>query len=90
MAFTATLKKVSVHGDQRVAQYDVTADAVSGVVATKVGVIESAFISPISMATAAGKVKINAKTATSAQNGSVNIADVASGDNFFLIVYGRS
>jgi len=89
MAYTVTLKKVTVFGDQKVAQYAVTSDAVSGVVSTKLKIIDSASLCPVSMNTGGIKVKINAATAAAASNGKVNLADLTSGDDLFLIVYGR-
>ena len=89
MAFTATLLKENVMGNQRVAQYKVSADAVSGIVATKMGVIDAIAVSPISMNSGGPKFKINCTTAAAASNGILNIADVTSGDDLFVTVYGR-
>lgn len=91
MAYTATLIKMNVIGNQRSAEYNVTSDAnQSGTVGTALGTLDAAFISPISMNTAGIKVKINTTGASAASNGNILISGCTSGDNFFLIVYGKS
>lgn len=89
MAFTATLIKNTVFGNQRVCQYDVTADAASGSVVTGLSVVDSIAVAPISMATAGCKFKKNLNDASAAANGTVFVSSAANGDNFFLTVYGR-
>jgi hypothetical protein len=90
MAYTATLQKINVMGNQRVSQYLVTADAASGSVVTNMGTLDCAVIGPISMATAGIKVKINTSAASAAANGQVLISSAVSGDAFFLICYGKA
>jgi len=90
MAFTGTLIRQNVVGDERMAHYDVTADALSGAVATSLGYITAAYIGPVSMATAAITVVINKNAAGSAANGSVHLSGCVNGDHFYLHVYGRS
>lgn len=90
MAFTATLLKKSVHGDERVEHYLVTADANSGSVSTGVGVITLAHLSVKSAATGAQKVKANLSAASAAANGSLFLSSCTSGDDFYVTVYGRS
>lgn len=90
MAYTTTLIKNSIMGNQRVAEYNVTADAASGSVATTVGLIDSIQITPISMATICGHFRINTNAASAASNGVLFCSSIANGDNFFLTVYGKS
>jgi hypothetical protein len=90
MAFTATLRKNAIAGNQRVCEYLVTADAASGMVATPLGYVESLAIGPVSMGTAAGKFKANLNDSSATANGTVFISSIANGDVFFLTVYGRS
>lgn len=90
MAYTATLQKISLVGNDRMAQYLVTADAASGSVVTNMGTLDSAVLGPVSMATAGIKIKINTNGASAASNGVVLISSAASGDSFFLICYGKS
>lgn len=89
MAYTATKLKGDVHGSQRVEQYLVTADAASGVVATGLQYVDCLSFAPKSCATAGFKVKANLSAASAAANGSVMVSSAASGDDFYLIVYGR-
>jgi hypothetical protein len=89
MAYTATLQKNNVMGNQRVAQYLVTADAASGVVVTTLGYIDAIAVAPVSMATAGAKFKANTNAASAAANGSVMVSSAANGDVFFLTVFGR-
>lgn len=89
MAFTATILKQTVHGDERVIHYSVLADAASGSVVTPLAFINQVMTSPQSLSTAIYKVKLNTSAASAAANGSVLISSVASGDTLFLTVYGR-
>lgn len=89
MAFTASILKQSVHGDERVIHYSVLADAASGAVATGLSIIHQVMTSPQSLTTAIYKVKMNTNAASAAANGSVMISSVASGDTLFLTVFGH-
>lgn len=90
MAYTATLIKNSVVSNDRMTQYLVTADAASGSVTTNLGLVDSALLGPVSMATAGIKIKINTSGASAASNGLILISSAANGDAFFLTVFGRS
>jgi hypothetical protein len=90
MAYTATILKQSVHGDERVIHYSVLADAASGSVATGLSVIHQVQTSPQSLTTAIYKVKANRNGAdTAALNGTVLISSIASGDVLLMTVYGH-
>lgn len=89
MAFTVTLVKHNVAGNERISIYDVTADAASGVIGTNIGVVDGIAISPISMATAGIKLKPNLSAASSAANGNIMASSCASGDRFFVTVFGH-
>jgi hypothetical protein len=89
MAYSVTTIRETVFGNQRVTQLQVTADAASGAVDAQMGVVESVQVTPISMATAAGKFKPNLNAASAASNGNVFVSSVAAGDVFFMTVYGR-
>lgn len=89
MAYTATLIKSTVHGDERALHYQVTADAASGSVATQLGFINAIHYAPISCATAAFKLKRNLSEASATANGTVMISSAVNGDVFFMTVYGR-
>jgi hypothetical protein len=89
MAYTKTLIKNTVFGNQRVIQYKVSADAVSGAVTAPLSYIDVALLTPISMTTNAILVKVNTTLGSAVANGSVYLANVTSSDDFFLILYGR-
>jgi len=91
MAYTATLTKKTVFGDERVQQYIVTADAASGTVATGLGNLSQIHWSAKSIATGATpiRVRMNANAAGTASLGTVGVSGCASGDEFYLTVYGR-
>lgn len=80
MAFTVT-KTNSVFGNKAVAICEVTADAASGTIVTGFGAIDGYSLSPISMATASPLIKKS--------GGTITVSAAASGDNFYLTVYGR-
>lgn len=89
MAYTVSILDQTVHGDQRVRQLLVTADAVSGVVQGGFNRVISVAYAPQSMNSAGIKIKINATTAAAASNGSINLADLTTGDALYLTVYGQ-
>lgn len=88
MAFTATLLKTTVFGDQRVQHYSVVADAASGSVSTGLGYVVACGYAPQSCATAGFKIKANLSAASATANGTVMVSSAANGDVFFLTVYG--
>jgi hypothetical protein len=89
MAFTASFLVKTVKGNQREHQIRVTADAASGSVTTGFSVIESLQHSPQSMTTVGHRVFMNLDAALAAENGTVAISGVATGDTMFLTVVGR-
>ncbi len=88
MAYTMTISDKTVLGNKRVILGLVSADAESGVVFPGLGRIDHIGMSPVSVATSGFKIKANAITGTSAGSG-INFAGAASGDDFYLTVYGR-
>lgn len=80
MAFTVT-KVTSVFGNQKVDLCTVTADAASGTIPTSVGAVNGLALCPLSMATSAIKVSVS--------GGTVTVSNAASGDAFYLTVFGR-
>lgn len=79
MAFTVA-KEDSVFGNKAVAFCVVTADAASGTIPTGLSRIASVSLAPLSMATSAIKMAVSA--------GTVTVSNAASGDAFYLTVYG--
>src|SRR5678816_2679121 len=84
MAFTATLKKHAISGNERVAIYQVAADAASGMVVTPLSYVDAVTWAPISMATFGGTIKINTNDSSAVANGTVFISSVANGDDCLL------
>lgn len=80
MAYTVT----GVHtvlGNQRVYIAEVTADGASGTIPTGFGTIVGHHIGPISMATSSPLMK--------ASGGTVTVSAAATGDHFYMFIYGR-
>lgn len=90
MAFTVTVVNKTVFGNKRVSLLDVTADAQSGVVDSGHSVVDAFTVGPISMATfSLVKIRPNINAASAASNGQIMVSGVASGDRFFLTVFGH-
>ena len=89
MAFTYTVTEKTVFGNQNVDQAVVTADAAAGAVATGLGTITHVLWAPKSCTTAAVKFAKNAGTGGTSTVGTLAITGCASGDEFFVTVYGR-
>jgi hypothetical protein len=89
MAFTAVGAVKTVHGNQNVWQGTVTADAVSGSVSFGFGILEHVIVSAKSATTGNLIVRLNQLAGGTAAAGSIGISQVASGDEWFVTVYGR-
>ena len=91
MAYTVSGLASTVFGNERVLHLQVTADGVSGVVATGLNYIYTCQATINSMVTTtAMRIKINTGAASAVVNGSLFISSVGgNGDVFFLTVYGR-
>ena len=89
MAFTITSVAKTVFGNKRVVDFRVTADAATQAIDTGLGFVESAIFTPESMTTAAGKMRLNQLAAGTASAGYIAISGVASGDVFYLKVFGQ-
>jgi hypothetical protein len=90
MAYTASIAKETVFGDQRVKMYNVTADANSGAIGTGLNYINAVSISLQSASSAGFKVKPNVGSgATASQFGQIFVSGCTNGDAFQLVVYGQ-
>lgn len=91
MAYTVTTIRKTVHGNERVAHFQVAADANSGAVSdTGMGFADCVAFSPVSMSSASEpKFKVNLNASAATANGTIFVSGVTSGDVFFLTVYGR-
>lgn len=89
MAYTATLVKTTVYGDNRVQHYKVTADAATQAIATGLNVIESVHISPGSLSTAGVKAYANSNASGVEAFGTVGLSGFVSGDVFYMTVFGH-
>lgn len=90
MAYSVTVVDKTVFGNKRVCIFDVTADAQSGVVETGLSRVDAFDVGPVSMATfSLVKFRPNISAASAAANGSIMVSGAASGDRFFITVYGK-
>ena len=89
MAFNVGVNHKMNLGNKRVHLISCSVDSASGNIATGLSVVDHVAISPISMATAAIIMKKNIGSGATAVNGTININGAATGDVFFLTVYGR-
>ena len=89
MAYSVSVTKKSVFGDQRVHFVSAVADAAEGEITTGLNFVEHFNISPKSATTAAVKTFKNVLTSGTASVGTISISGAVSGDEFYLVVYGR-
>jgi len=90
MAYTVSMLAKDVFGSKRAHLIKVTADAASGVFDTGLGVVEAFVTGDTSMATASPVLYINTgEDSSSTSNGFIFCSSCATGDAFFLTVYGR-
>lgn len=88
MAFTIG-REASVFGNKAVALLSCSVDSASGNIDTGLSVVDHVSLCPISMATSAIILKKNIGSGATARPGIININAAATGDVFFLTVYGR-
>jgi len=89
MAFTIGINQKVNLGNKRVHLLSCSVDSASGNIVTGLQVVDHISICPVSMATAAIVLKKNVGSGATAVNGTINVNGAASGDVFFLTVYGR-
>lgn len=89
MAYTVSILKNTVWGDQRVIQYSILADATTQTVATGLGYLDSIAVAAKSATSGLGKFKINVNASGVAANGSFGMSSIVSGDEYYVTVYGR-
>jgi len=88
MAFTVT-KTPSVFGNKRAVALKIIADAATQTVETGLSVIEWHAVSPVSCTTASIKVYYNSNASGVQSMGVLGISGAASGDIFFVTVFGQ-
>jgi hypothetical protein len=89
MAFTYTVADKTTFGNKHVHFATVVADAAAGSVNTGLGHVVAVEVTLKSATTGAYKVRANALESGTSAAGYVAISGVASGDEFFVTVYGR-
>lgn len=89
MAFTVSVNHKMNIGNKRVHLISCSVDSPSGNISTGLNVVDHVAICPISMTTAAIVLKKNVGSNSTAINGTINLNAGATGDVFFLTVYGR-
>lgn len=87
MAWSLT-RTHSVFGNQRVVMIDVTPDSAEANIETGLDVV-TAFSMGIKSLTALAKLDENVDSSGTAANGTIGASGFTSGDEFFLVCYGR-
>lgn len=89
MAFTKSTVVNTVHGNQRLIVYDVTADAATGALATDLGSVTAVWSQAKSMASSSYSIKADEGVAGTAIAGTIGITGVTSGDLIQVFCLGR-
>lgn len=89
MAFTVNKIDETVFGNKRVQMYLVTADGATGTIPTGLSFVDCIATAYKSMTSGAGQFAANEGSAGTSIVGTVGVAGVANGDEFYLTVYGR-
>lgn len=90
MAFSASITKKTVFGDERVLHMVVTADDASGTVDTGLGSLNSVHVTTKSMSTyTTFGVMANYVGASTASAGSIYFHGTNNGDELYVTAYGR-
>lgn len=89
MAFTVS-RKHSVHGPDRTVHLDITADAATQTVETGLSQVYGFAVGIQSCTTGSLKIYANSNASGVESMGVLGISGVASGDEFYVTVYGAS
>ncbi len=89
MAYTTTLIKQTVWGDQRVHHYSILADATTQTIATGLAYLDGISVTEKSATSGMGKYRINVTASGVAALGSFGMSAIVSGDEYYITVYGR-
>lgn len=89
MAFNNSVIHQDVVGSSRMIVYSCVADAASGLVTTPLGRVYATAYVPVSLTTGLMGIKQNVGAASAVCHGVVQCSGVATGDVFYLTVYGR-
>lgn len=76
-------------GNKRQANFQVTLAAASGVFDTGLAYVDCILVTPVSAATEGIQVKANLSSSATSVNGRVSINSGASGDDFYVVCYGK-
>lgn len=88
MAFTVNREQFSA-GNKRGVLISCSVDSASGNIDTGLSVVDGFSFAPVSCATGGVNLKANVGSGATARAGIINVNSFASGDSFFLVVYGR-
>ena len=89
MAFNNSLLERSVFGNKAVQIYSCVADGATGTVVTGLQAVDAISVTFKSMSSGATKFKTNIGVSGTAIAGTVAVTGATSGDEFYMIVYGR-
>ena len=89
MAWTNTVVKQTVFGDERVIHYDCLADAATAEIVTGLNTITQVQVTYMSAASGNMSFRKNVGVASTAAAGSVSATGCASGDEYYITVYGK-
>lgn len=89
MAFTATLNERSVFGNKQVQFYTVTADAATGSWDTGLGSVTHVQVTAKSAASSVWNARADEGVSGTSIAGTVALTGVTSGDDFYVVVFGR-
>lgn len=89
MAYTSSALVKTVYGNQRIHHLRVTADATSGAVDTGFSVVNFLHASPQSATTMGFRMFMNQNSGLTANNGSVALSGLVSGDVIYVTVFGN-
>jgi len=89
MAYTVSVLRQSVHGDERVHHLKVTADATTYNINTGLDVVYNYALGIASMTAVTSHFYINSGAGGTALMGYIGASGLTSGDEFYMTVYGR-
>jgi hypothetical protein len=89
MAFNNSLLERTTFGNKSVQVYSCVADGATGTVVTGLQSVDFIQVTNKSMTTGATKFKTNVGVSGTAIAGTVAVTGAASGDEFYITVYGR-
>lgn len=89
MAYSVSVLEKTIFGNKNVSVLSCTADGATGIIDTGLKVVSWLQMTPVSLSTAAIKLRRNEGTTSTSIAGSIGVTGAVSGDVFYITAFGN-